>query len=149
MSSASDSLALWARQFTTFFGVGLVAAAVHFGLLVGLVELAGVRPVPATLVGYVTATIVSYLLNRRLTYASDRPHAEAAWRFAVVAGIGFLITWALMALFIRLVGPTWYFPAQMLTTGIVLFWHFLGHKLWTFRQAPPPRGKTESAKRIG
>ena len=144
MSSTSDSLARLARQFTTFFGVGLVAAFVHFGVLVGLVETVGVRPVPATLAGYLTATVVSYILNRRLTYASDRPHAEAAWRFAVVAGIGFVLTGALMALFIRLVGPAYYFPAQVLTTGIVLFWHFLGHKLWTFRQASPLEGEAES-----
>jgi putative flippase GtrA len=134
MSTGPNSLLHLARQFTTFFGVGLVAAFVHFGLLVGLVEIFGVRPVPATLAGYVTATVVSYLLNRRLTYASDRPHAEAAWRFAVVAGIGFLLTWILMALFTHIVGPTYYFPAQIVTTGIVLFWHFLGHKLWTFRR---------------
>ena len=140
MSSASDSLAHLARQFTTFFGVGLVAAFVHFGILVGLVELFGVRPVPATLTGYISATVVSYILNRRLTYASDRPHAEAAWRFCVVAGIGFMLTWALMALFIRLAGPAWYFPAQVLTTGIVLFWHFIGHKLWTFRTPPASPG---------
>jgi putative flippase GtrA len=144
--SASDSLAHLARQFTTFFGVGLVAAGVHFGFLVGLVELFGVRPVPATLAGYIAAAVVSYILNRRLTYASDRPHAEATWRFAVVAGIGFLLTWALMALFIRLAGPAYYFPAQMLTTGIVLFWHFLGHKLWTFR---PPSSRRNGESRPG
>ena len=152
MPSASESLLHLARQFTTFFGVGLVAAFVHFGVLVGLVEMFGVRPVPATLTGYISATVVSYILNRRLTYASDRPHAEAAWRFCVVAGIGFLLTWALMALFIRLAGPAWYFPAQVLTTGIVLFWHFVGHKLWTFRQASPPplpEGEAKSAKRTG
>ena len=150
MPSASESLLRLARQFTTFFGVGLVAAFVHFGVLVGLVERFGVPPVPATLAGYVTAAVVSYILNRRLTYASDRPHAEATWRFAVVAGIGFLLTWALMELFIRLLGEAYYFPAQVVTTGIVLFWHFLGHKLWTFR-APPPlaEGEAESAKRTG
>ena len=78
--------------------------------------------------------------------------SEAAWRFAVVAGIGFLLTGALMALFIRIVGPAYYFPAQVLTTGIVLFWHFVGHKLWTFRASSPsplPEGEAESAKRTG
>jgi putative flippase GtrA len=151
VSSASDSLAHLARQFVSFFGVGLVAAFVHFGVLVGLVERFGVPPVPATLAGYVAAAIVSYILNRRLTYASERPHAEATWRFAVVAGIGFLLTWALMALFIRLAGQAYYVPAQILTTGIVLFWHFLGHKLWTFRTPPPlpEEGEAESAKRTG
>jgi putative flippase GtrA len=120
------------RQFTAFFGVGVVAAVVHYGLLVGLVELAGVDPVPATLCGYLAGGVVSYALNRRLTYGSDRPHAEATWRFASVAAVGFGLTWVLMHLFTRQLGAP-YLPAQLVTTGIVLFWSFLANKAWTFR----------------
>lgn len=121
------------RQFAAFSGVGIVAAIVHYGLLVGLVEGAGVAPVPATLGGYVAGGIVSYLLNRRLTYASERPHAEAGWRFALVAGVGFLLTWGLMHVFTaRMELP--YLPMQVITTGIVLFWSFLANRVWTFRE---------------
>ncbi len=127
------------RQFAAFFGVGLVAAIVHYGALIGLVEAAGVDPVPATLVGYVAGGFVSYAMNRRLTYASHRPHAEATWRFTIVAGVGFLLTWALMH-----IGTRWldapYLPAQVVTTGIVLFWSFAAHKLWTFRDPPAAVG---------
>lgn len=119
------------RQFAAFSGVGVVAAVVHYGLLVGLVEAAGVAPVPATLAGYVAGGIVSYLLNRRLTYASDRPHAEAGWRFAIVAGVGFLLTWGLMHVFTVRMGLP-YLPMQVVTTGIVLFWSFLANRIWTF-----------------
>lgn len=122
------------RQFSAFFGVGVFAAVVHYGLLVGLVEVGLLSAVPATLVGYLGGGIVSYNLNRRHTYASARPHAEAIWRFAAVAGIGFLITFGAMHLFVeRWHAP--YLPAQVLTTGIVLFWSFLAHKLWTFGRA--------------
>lgn len=130
------SLRVLARQFRTFFGVGLVAALVHYGLLVSLVEGYRLDPVRAALAGYVAGGIVSYLLNRRLTYASERPHREATWRFAIVAAIGFGLTWLFMALLVRgLEMP--YFPAQLLTTGIVLFWSFLVHRFWTFREPPP------------
>lgn len=121
------------RQFAAFSGVGIVAALVHYGLLVGLVEGAGVAPVPATLAGYVAGGIVSYLLNRRLTYASERPHAEAGWRFAIVAGVGFLLTWGLMHVFTERMGLP-YLPMQVVTTGIVLFWSFLANRIWTFRE---------------
>ena len=67
------------RQFSAFVMVGLVAAVAHYGLLIALVEGAGWAAVPATLAGYVAGGIVSYLLNRRHTYASDRPHEEAGW----------------------------------------------------------------------
>jgi putative flippase GtrA len=119
------------RQLTAFGGVGVFAALVHYGVLIGLVEAAGFGPVPATLLGYVAGGLVSYLLNRRLTYASDRPHAEAGWRFATVAGIGFALTAAFMHVFTDRLGAP-YLPAQLVTTGIVLVWSFLAHKLWTF-----------------
>lgn len=121
-----------ARQFAAFFGVGLVAAIVHYGLLFSLVEGYGLDPVPASLTGFGAGGIVSYLLNRRHTYRSERPHREATWRFLVVSAIGFALTWSLMALLVRGLGAP-YLPAQLATTGIVLVWHFLAHKLWTFR----------------
>lgn len=124
------------RQFAAFFGVGLVAAVVHYGLLISLVEGYRLEPVRATLVGYVGGGIVSYLLNRRHTYGSDRPHLQAGWRFALVTLVGFGLTWGLMSLFVR-VGGAPYLPAQVGTTAIVLFWSFLAHKLWTFRDEPP------------
>jgi putative flippase GtrA len=139
------SLAPLARQFTSFFWIGLIAAAIHYGCLIGLVELARFSPIPATLIGYVGGGVASYALNRRYTYESDRPHAQATWRFAVVAFVGFLITWALMTFFGWVAGllfQLWYayLCAQLVTTGIVLFWSFLAHKLWTFgaRATPLP-----------
>jgi putative flippase GtrA len=125
------SPAALSRQFGAFFGVGVVAAVVHYGMLIALVEAGGLRPVPATLAGYVAGGLVSYLLNRHLTYASDRPHAEAGWRFAVVAFVGFLLTWGFMHVFTGWWGIP-YLVAQLVTTGIVLFWSFVAHKLWTF-----------------
>jgi putative flippase GtrA len=119
------------RQFSAFFGVGLVAAVVHYGTLVAGVELLRLGPVPATLAGYVLGGVVSYVLNRRHTYESDRPHAEAGWRFALVAGVGFLLTWGFMHLFVERWGLP-YLPMQIVTTGLVLVWSFVAHKLWTF-----------------
>lgn len=126
-----------ARQLSAFALVGLLAALAHYGALVALVELAGWRAVPATLVGYVAGGLVSYALNRSVTFASDRPHQEAGWRFAVVAGIGFVLTFGFMHLFVERLGAP-YLPAQLVTTGIVMIWSFLANRLWTFgAQAPP------------
>ncbi len=119
------------RQIVAFAGVGVVAAVIHYGLLIGLVELGGWRAVPATLVGYVGGGIVSYWLNRTHTYRSDRPHEEAGWRFAAVAAVGFVLTYGAMHLLVeRLHAP--YLPAQVATTLAVLVWSFLAHKYWSF-----------------
>jgi putative flippase GtrA len=39
-----------------------------------------------------------------------------------------------------------YLLAQMVTTGIVLFWNFAAHKLWTFRAGAEPVDQTEARK---
>jgi putative flippase GtrA len=119
------------RQIIAFAGVGVIAAIVHYGLLLGLVEIGGWHPVLATLIGYIGGGIVSYWLNRSHTYASNRPHGEAGWRFAIVAAVGFLITFAVMSgLVVRYGLP--YFPSQIATTLVVLVWSFLAHKYWSF-----------------
>ncbi|WP_404293873.1 GtrA family protein [Microvirga sp. RSM25] len=75
--------------------------------------------------------LLSYWLNRKHTYESDRPHREATWRFALVALVGFLVTWFLMHAFtVWLDGP--YLPSQIITTGVVMLWSFMAHKAWTF-----------------
>ena len=119
------------RQFTVFALVGVIATALHYAVLIALVEGAGWRPVPATLVGYVAGGVISYLLNRRVTFASERPHAQATWRFALVAFIGFCLTYGFMHVFVERLGAP-YLPAQMVTTGLVVFWSFVANRLWTF-----------------
>jgi putative flippase GtrA len=122
------------RQISAFVIVGLFAVVAHYGALIALVEIFQWDAVPATLVGYVCGGITSYILNRRHTFASDRRHREAIWRFAAVAGIGFVITGGLMTIFIEKMHIP-YLLAQIITTGIVQFWSFLGNKLWTFGKA--------------
>ncbi len=123
------------RQFSAFALVGAIATAVHYAALIGLKELAHWAVIPSTLSGYCCGGLVSYSLNRRHVFDSDRPHAEAGWRFALVATVGFFLTWG----FMRLVVENWdapYLPAQILTTGLVMFWSFAGNRLWTFRNPP-------------
>ena len=119
------------RQFIIFAAVGVAAMIAHYGALIGLVEGMGWRPVPATLVGYICGGIVSYLLNRRHTYQSDRPHEEAGWRFALVAAVGFGLTWLFMFALHDKLGLQ-YLLAQLITTAIVMAWSFLAHKWFTF-----------------
>jgi putative flippase GtrA len=120
------------RQLSTYAVVGAGATVVHYAVLIGLVEGSGWRPVPATLCGYVAGGVVAYVLNRRHTFASDRPHAEAGWRFALTAFLGFCITYALMSLFVERLGAP-YLPAQMVTTVLAMFVTFAINRRWTFR----------------
>jgi putative flippase GtrA len=120
-----------ATQLLSYGWIGLVTAVAHYATLIGLVELGGLAPVPATLAGFVIGAGVSYSLNRRFTFATDRSHTAAGWRFLVIAGLGFVATWGLMALFVNRLGLP-YLPMQVVTTMLVMAISFTGHKFWSF-----------------
>ncbi len=120
-----------ARQLATYASVGVGATLVHYAILIALVEVGGWRAVPATLCGYVAGGVVAYALNRRHTFASERPHHEATWRFALVAFVGFCVTYALMSLFVERWGAP-YLPAQVVTTALAMFATFALNRSWTF-----------------
>lgn len=119
------------RQLLAYVLAGGITAVAHYGVLVGLVELAQIDPVPATLAGFVVGAVVSYALNRWMTFEATRSHAQATWRFGLIAVGGFGLTWLLMHLFVtRLSLP--YLPMQFVTTGFVMVFSFLGHKFFSF-----------------
>ncbi|SEG04092.1 GtrA family protein [Bosea lathyri] len=119
------------RQLVAYIFSGGVTAVAHYALLIGLVELGGVDPVPATLAGFVLGAVVSYTLNRWLTFDATHSHAQATWRFALIALGGFVLTGILMHLFVARAGLP-YLPMQLVTTGIVMVFSFLGHKFFSF-----------------
>ena len=119
------------RQLVTYALAGALTAVAHYGVLIGLVEGAGSDPVPATLAGFVVGALVSYGLNRWMTFDATRSHAQAGWRFALIAAGGFGLTGLLMHLFVTRLGLP-YLPMQLVTTGIVMVFSFLGHKFFSF-----------------
>ena len=122
------------RQISTYALVGVAATLAHYAVLISLVEGLVWRAVPATLCGYVVGGVISYLLNRRHTFVSDRPHQEATWRFATVALFGFCLTYAFMHSFVDRLGAP-YLAAQAVTTVLVMFVCFFINRQWTFRAA--------------
>jgi putative flippase GtrA len=124
------------KQLSTFVGVGAIASLAHYALLVALVQVWGVAPVPSALCGFTLGGIISYGLNKRHTFMSDRPHEQAAWRFALVASVAFVLTYLFMRLFHE-IGHLHYLAAQVITTAVVMLWTFGANKLWTFRLPRP------------
>lgn len=121
----------WVRRFAGFLGVGVLATALQYLILLLGVEVFGAGPVLASSVGFAVSAVANYLLNYRYTFRSERRHSSAAVRFAAVAAAGLVLNALLMdALTARLGVP--YIAAQVLTTGAVLAWNFVAHALWSF-----------------
>ncbi|MDW7710843.1 MAG: GtrA family protein [Deferrisomatales bacterium] len=123
-------------QFLVFSAVGTVGTAVHFAVLVGLVQAARTNPVPASVAGFVVGALVNYLLNYHVTFRSRKRHGGALVRFFTVALAG--LGWNTVIMF---VATRWahYLLSQMLATAAVLVWNFLCNRFWTFKEVAVAR----------
>jgi putative flippase GtrA len=118
-------------QFLRYAGAGAVGTALHYAILVGLVQLARLDAVVASTAGAVAGALVNYALNHRYTFASGRAHREALPRFALVALLGIALNALVMTAVLVLAGPH-YLVAQVAATAAVLAAGFLANRAWTF-----------------
>jgi putative flippase GtrA len=122
------------RHFLLFAALGAVGTVAQYTVLVALVQGAGANPVLASTLGFLAGGEGNYTLARRIAFRSSKPHHEAATKFFLIAGVGLCLNALLMAALAGTLGLP-YILAQMLTTGLLLFWHYAGNALWTFREA--------------
>lgn len=123
------------RQFAHFSGVGFISAIGHYGLLIVLVQSLDVAPVPASAAGALLGAGINYSLNYRFTFRSAKRHRDAVLKFAVVASVGLILNTIFMWLGVELLGFH-YLISQIVTTGLVLIWSFLGNRYWAFHVTP-------------
>jgi len=118
-------------QFLRYASAGAVGTAVHYALLIGLVQLARRDAVVASTAGAIAGALVNYALNHRYTFASGRPHRHALPRFLLVA-IGGIALNALVMSAMLAIARTHYLVAQVVATATVLAAGFLVNRRWTF-----------------
>ncbi|MCB1337295.1 MAG: GtrA family protein [Maritimibacter sp.] len=97
------------------YGIVGLATNVSLYLVFLLLISGGMPPVLASATCYVLGVAMSYLLNRRWTFASASPHRRDLPRFLLAYLVGLVVTLAAMAL---LVGPLGAPLAQVLTIGV-------------------------------
>ena len=124
-------LAVLAPQFRRFLKVGAGVTALDYLVMIAGVQWLGLGSVMASGLGFTVGSLANYLFNRYYTFRSTTPHGTALLRFLVVIGSGLGITLLLMQVFTTRWGLP-YLPARVLTTGLVLFWHFAGNAFWSF-----------------
>jgi putative flippase GtrA len=110
---------------------GAVGTALHYAILVSLVQFAHAPAVAASTAGAVAGALVNYVLNHRFTFASSRTHDHALPRFAAVALAGIAINAIVMNAMLSLLGVH-YLAAQIVATGVVFVASFFINRAWTF-----------------
>ena len=121
-------------QFFWYIVAGGIATAVHYAVLIALVETSIFSAAPSAAIGTLCGAGISYLLNRRMTFVdSGVSHSQAAPRFMAIALLGALLNGALVWLGVNTLG--WhYLLAQVLATVMVMGLTFRLNRLWTFAQ---------------
>ena len=118
-------------QFIRFLIVGGTATALHYVILVALVQTSIAQPIAASTIGFAVSAVLNYVLNRHFTFQSSNPHAQAFPRFMIVALTGLALNAGLLWGFIK-VGVPHYLLSQLFATVGTLLWNFFINKIWTF-----------------
>lgn len=117
------------RQFLQFATVGVFATAIHYGVLIGLVELAGFAPVVATSFGFVCASATSYTINRATTFKARASRGFVL--FVALGAVGLVLNALIMGGLNHAGLP--YILAQVFATAVVLLWNFGSARFIVFK----------------
>jgi putative flippase GtrA len=115
-----------------FLGIGVVASITDIGLLSIFCEWFGIWYLSAATLSYCCGTLVSYTLNKYLTFHDlNRHYIRQFTTFAVVSVsclmVNICIIWLLVSLF------SWnYLMAKILATFCAVFWNYYGQSRITF-----------------
>lgn len=143
-------------RFMRFATVGVIGAAVDFGMFNLLATLLGMRPIIAQIFSFSTAVVSNFIWNRLWTYPDSRskPIQSQMIQFLLISVIGLLIRTPFFAFLepnlIRFfsgilpagtVSPTFAGHNVALALGIivVMFWNFLANRFWTYNDVDQPK----------
>ena len=121
-----------ASEFIRFIIIGGTATALHYLILIALVQTGAADAVVASSIGFSVSAVLNYVLNRSLTFKSRARHIDSFPKFFLVAITGLLINGSIIWLLLA-TGLMHYLLAQVIATGTTLIWNFLLNKFWTFR----------------
>jgi putative flippase GtrA len=118
-------------SFALYLLVGALATAVHYAVLLLLVEVAAQPAVPSTALGAVCGALTAYVGNHRYTFSSRAGHRRALPRFFTVAAAGAIANGALVWAGTVPLGLH-YLAAQVLATAVIVTGGFALNRHWSF-----------------
>lgn len=119
------------HSFVRFLFVGGVATAIHYAIFYALFMGFNVTAVIATSIGFAVSAVFNFVANYHFTFRSTARVWTAACRYAMVAGAGLVINAAIFAILAEGLGVR-YLLSQVVATGFVLVWNYLGGRHFTF-----------------
>lgn len=119
-------------RIARFIAVGCAAAAVHWGVVVWLVQHWGWRPLVANVFGWLVAFTVSFAGHHRLTFRDHAaPLGRSAARFFLVSAGGFSINEAVYALLLHWSGLRYDLALAAVLVAVAVL-TYLASRHWAF-----------------
>ena len=126
------------RRTLWFIAVGCTAAAVHWAVVVLVVETKGWPPLAANVLGWLVAFAVSFGGHFRLSFRGHGvPMHISAPRFLAVSATGFVINEAAYALLLRASDQRYELLLAAVLVGVAVFTYWASRH-WAFLRTPPP-----------
>jgi len=120
------------RQFSGYLINGCIATAVHYSLLITLVEGFACNPLVASTVGFIFGAITGFSLNRKIVFVNLSNPLVKFLQYLLLTLISGTMNVLLMKALIGL--AIHYIIAQIVATGSVVVFNFAICKLWIFRE---------------
>ncbi|MFF2157530.1 GtrA family protein [Paenibacillus chitinolyticus] len=121
-------------QFFKYGVIGIIGTAVHTGTLAFLVEIYHIKPLVASICGFIVSLVISYFLNSRFTF-SQRRNVYVFIKYCVVSLTGLFLNLVLLFLVVNILN-SWYVYGQVLSIVIVPICNFTLNKVWAFKSKP-------------
>jgi putative flippase GtrA len=119
-------------QISRFLTVGTLAAAVHFGMVVWLVQSYDYLPLIANVAGFVVSFQISYWGHRLWTFSGTGvSHREAYPRLVLIQVLNFGMNESLYYFFLGFGLP--YQWALLIVLAILPIFTFISSKFWVFQ----------------
>ncbi len=124
-----------ARHYGGFLIAGLTALATDAAVLVLLTDWAGLSPYIARLVSISIAMVVSWQINRRITFAVQAPPTFYEFaRFAAVSWGAQVVNYAAFAALIAWLPTLWPVWALIAASALAMFVSYAGFRFGVFKK---------------
>lgn len=130
------------RSFFLFLCIGGLNTFLAMGIMFVLYNFVGFGYWGSSVTAFIICSIISYILNRRISFKSNAPVFSSAFKFSIVIALCYTISFGISKPMMF-----WFFKtfnigvsyaiieqlAMLMAQGIFTIMNFLGQKLWVFR----------------
>ena len=119
-------------RFVLFALLGLIPTAAYYVFAISLVETGALNPALALPTGFVAAVIISYQLNKKLTWKPDTPHNRHFQLYLLISLFGALTNYLVYAFIVQFMGNN-YIYAVLAVTIIIPVQNFFLNERYNFK----------------